>query len=150
MVRATRVGAPLLCLLAVAGGCSNNNSDREQRIRDEAERQGRQEERLRQLENEVKNQRKGGGTTTGSSGGTTPAPNNNSSSAGGNCGGGIVANSNTTCDFARNVAAAYGKQSGAGVVSAFSPATGKSIQMSCEGASPVVCTGGNNARVELR
>jgi len=150
MARLARRCAPLFCLLALgAAGCSNSDSDREQRIRDEAERQGRQEERLRQLESEVK-ERKGGGTTTNSSGGTTPAPNNNSSSASGNCGGGIVANSNTTCEFARNVAAEYGKQSGAGTVSAFSPATGKNIPMSCSGASPVVCTGGNNARVELR
>jgi hypothetical protein len=143
--------SPLLLPLVLLAGCSNNNnSDREQQIRQDAEQQGRQEEKLKQLENEVKEQRKNGGTTTSSGGTTTPAPNNSTSSKSGNCGGGIFANSNTTCDFARNVATEYGKQSGPGVVSAFSPATGKTISMSCEGASPVVCTGGNGARVELR
>ena len=141
--------ASIACLAVVIAGCATDNSDREQRIRDEAERQGRQEERLRQLENEVKQQRKDGGqSTTGVT--TTTTPNTAASKQTGNCGGGIFTNSNTTCDFARNVAAAYGKQSGAGVVSAYSPATGKTISMSCEGASPVVCTGGDNARVELR
>lgn len=141
--------APIACLAVVIASCATDNSDREQRIRDEAERQGRQEERLRQLENEVKQQRKNGGqSTTGVT--TTTTPNTAASKQSGNCGGGIFTNSNTTCDFARNVAAAYGKQSGAGVVSAYSPATGKTISMSCEGASPVVCTGGDNARVELR
>jgi hypothetical protein len=135
-------------LSALIGGCATDNSDREQRIREEAERQGRQEERLRQLEDEVKQQRKGGGSATGAT--TTTTPNTAASKQTGNCGGGIVTNSNTTCDFARNVAAEYGKQSGAGTVSAYSPATGKTISMSCEGASPVVCTGGDNARVELR
>jgi hypothetical protein len=142
--------SPLLIPLVLLAGCANNdNSDREQQIRQDAEQQGRQEEKLKQLENEVKEQRKNGGTTSSSGGTTTPAPNNTSSKSG-NCGGGIYAGSNTTCDFARNVASEYGKQSGPGVVSAFSPATGKTISMSCEGASPVVCTGGNNARVELR
>jgi hypothetical protein len=139
--------APALCVLGLVAGCANDNSDREQRIRDEAERQGRQEERLRQLENEVKEQRKGGSTTGVT---TTTTPNTPASKQSGDCGGGIFTNSNTTCDFARNVASEYGKQSGAGVVSAYSPATGKTISMSCEGASPVVCTGGNDARVELR
>jgi hypothetical protein len=64
----------------------------------------------------------------------------------GNCGSGVSAGPNTSCGFAENVRAAY-RQSGSPVVSAFSPATGKTYTMYCTSSSPHVCTGGNDASV---
>jgi Glucodextranase, domain B len=64
----------------------------------------------------------------------------------GNCGGDLSAGPNTSCGFAENVRAAY-RSSGASVVSAFSPATGRTYTMYCTTSSPHVCTGGNDAAV---
>jgi hypothetical protein len=64
----------------------------------------------------------------------------------GNCGGDLSAGPNTSCGFAENVRAAY-RSSGASVVRAFSPATGRSYDMYCTTSSPHVCTGGNDAAV---
>ncbi|MEA2272047.1 MAG: hypothetical protein QOI98_755, partial [Solirubrobacteraceae bacterium] len=64
----------------------------------------------------------------------------------GNCGGDLSVGPNTSCGFAENVRAAY-RQSGSSVVSAFSPATGKTYTMYCTTSSPHVCTGGNDAAV---
>jgi hypothetical protein len=64
----------------------------------------------------------------------------------GNCGGDLSAGPNTSCGFAENVRTAY-RQSGSSVVTAFSPATGKTYTMYCTTSSPHVCTGGNDAAV---
>ncbi|MGZ4561822.1 MAG: hypothetical protein ACXVXJ_12795 [Mycobacteriaceae bacterium] len=56
----------------------------------------------------------------------------------------------TTCEFAEEVRVEYGRvQPGGGpaVISVFSPVTGRTYTMSCSGANPVICTGGNNAVV---
>ena len=64
------------------------------------------------------------------------------------CGGVIFVGSNTSCPFARNVYKAYSKSYGS-TVRVFSPVTGKSYVMRCNGGSPHVCRGGTNALVEL-
>jgi hypothetical protein len=64
----------------------------------------------------------------------------------GTCGGGLSVGPSTSCGFAANVRSAY-ENSGSGVVSAFSSATGRSYTMYCTDTSPHVCTGGNNAAV---
>jgi Glucodextranase, domain B len=64
----------------------------------------------------------------------------------GNCGNGLSAGPNTSCGFAENVRAAY-RSSGSSVVTAFSPATGRSYTMYCTTSSPHVCTGGTDAAV---
>jgi hypothetical protein len=64
----------------------------------------------------------------------------------GNCGGGLSVGPNTSCRFADNVRSAY-ERSGNSVISAFSPATGRTYTMYCTNTSPHVCTGGNNAAV---
>jgi hypothetical protein len=61
------------------------------------------------------------------------------------CGGGLVVGSNTTCEFAENVRAAY-DSNGPGTVEVYSPVTQKTYSMSC-GGEPVECTGANNASV---
>lgn len=67
-----------------------------------------------------------------------------------NCGGGVYAGADTSCPFALNVAANY---TGAGADDAYSPVTGLSYTMSCNGGfgagDTVTCTGGDNALVEF-
>lgn len=58
----------------------------------------------------------------------------------------------TSCPFAEEVRIAYLQQldrDGEVTVEAVSPVTGDSYTMSCRGSAPVVCTGGNDARVYL-
>jgi Glucodextranase, domain B len=62
------------------------------------------------------------------------------------CGNGLLVGPNTSCGFARNVRAEYSGH-GAGWLSVYSPATGRTYNMFCTGSSPHVCTGGNNAAV---
>jgi hypothetical protein len=63
------------------------------------------------------------------------------------CGGGVYAGADTSCPFALNVTEGY---TGPGADYAYSPATGLNYTMNCtlEGASTVVCTGGDNAYVQ--
>jgi hypothetical protein len=84
-----------------------------------------------------------GPTTPTSSGGTSAPPAFASST---NCGNGLTAGPNTSCPFASNVRDEYNR-TGSGVISVFSPVTGRSYTMYCTGGSTHVCTGGNNASV---
>jgi hypothetical protein len=61
-------------------------------------------------------------------------------------------NESTSCPFAINVQAAYlesGLDGGPGTVTAYSPVTGKTYDLSCSGSQPVLCTGGVAARVVI-
>lgn len=66
------------------------------------------------------------------------------------CGGGVYAGADTSCPFALNVEANY---TGAGADYAYSPVTGQSYTMNCDGGAgardTVTCTGGDNALVEF-
>lgn len=66
------------------------------------------------------------------------------------CGGDVYAGADTSCPFALNVEADY---TGAGADYAYSPATGLSYTMNCDGGAgaldTVTCTGGDNALVEF-
>jgi hypothetical protein len=66
------------------------------------------------------------------------------------CGGDVYAGADTSCPFALNVEADY---TGAGADYAYSPVTGQSYTMNCDGGAgaldTVTCTGGNNALVEF-
>jgi hypothetical protein len=62
------------------------------------------------------------------------------------CGGELAVGPDTTCAFAENVRAAYERE-GPGSYEVFSPVTEKSYAMTCSNATPVVCTGANNASV---
>ena len=62
------------------------------------------------------------------------------------CGGGVFAGSGTSCSFALNVAANY---TGLGPDYATSPVTGLSYTMNCSDSNPIICTGGNNALVQI-
>ena len=63
-----------------------------------------------------------------------------------NCGGGVYAGADTSCSFALNVAADY---TGTGPDYAYSPVTGLSYTMNCYDSNPIICTGGNNALVQI-
>jgi hypothetical protein len=66
------------------------------------------------------------------------------------CGGDVYAGADTSCPFALNVEADY---TGAGADYAYSPVTGLSYTMNCNGGAgaldTVTCTGGDNALVEF-
>jgi hypothetical protein len=64
------------------------------------------------------------------------------------CGAGIYVNSNTSCPFAVNVLTAYLNAPG-NTFTAHSPTTGSDYTMTCSGASPITCTGGNDAAVYI-
>jgi hypothetical protein len=88
----------------------------------------------------------GGGTTGGGStsgGGSTTSGTTN-------CGGGVSVNANTSCPFGLNVAETYRASGGQTVIEVFSPVTDRTYTMTCTGAAPVVCRGGNNAVVTIR
>jgi serine/threonine protein kinase len=63
------------------------------------------------------------------------------------CASGVWVNSVTTCPFAENTRSAYAEASGAKQISSYSPVTGQTYAMKCEGAGTVVCRGGDNAAV---
>ncbi len=142
--------------LAACGGSDGASEQELDRAREEAAKDARQEEQIRQLrlaERERKAEARRGSKDNGKgsksqstpSGGSAPPP---STSTGGSkaCGGGVSANSVTTCGFASNVRDAY-NSNGPGSVPVFSPATGEEILMNCSGSGPTVCTGGRGAAV---
>ncbi|MGN6202032.1 MAG: serine/threonine-protein kinase [Solirubrobacterales bacterium] len=63
------------------------------------------------------------------------------------CGDSLWVNSVTTCPFAENTRSAYAEDNGAKEISSYSPVTGETYAMKCEGAGTVVCRGGSNAAV---
>lgn len=123
--------------------------------RQEGARTARAEERLRQIERKLAEKRdrsdeRGGGgppvvvvPDAGSpAGGPATAPDKD-------CGGGISASSKTSCQFARNVRAAYYDAGGAGelTVTAYSPRMGRNYTMACSDSGAHVCQGGDQAAV---
>jgi serine/threonine protein kinase len=54
-------------------------------------------------------------------------------------------NSHTSCPFAKNTRSAYAESGGADHIEVYSPVTGVTYEMTCNGTSLVTCTGGNNA-----
>ncbi|MGE5336134.1 MAG: serine/threonine-protein kinase [Nitrososphaerota archaeon] len=63
------------------------------------------------------------------------------------CGGDLWVNSVTSCEFAENTRSAYAEANGARKISSYSPVTGQTYAMECEGTETVVCRGGDNAAV---
>lgn len=90
-----------------------------------------------------------GGSTSGgtTSGGTTSGGTKSGTT---DCGGGVSANANTSCPFALSVAETYRASGGETTIDVFSPVTDTIYTMTCTGAAPVVCRGGNNAVVYIR
>lgn len=142
----------VLVVLVSFGACGGSDQATEERIdreRREAEEAGRQKERVRQLENRLR-QQDGGGGDPGPAGQPPPTEPAAPSSGLRSCGDGVSANSNTTCPFALNVKEAYFDGGQSGSLDAYSPALDRSISMSCSSGSPHVCTGGDDAEVQFR
>jgi hypothetical protein len=142
-----------LCVVVLvpASGCGGNDGPSQAELnqaRRDAARQQLQEDRLKALEQKLKEKTgtSAGGSTTagGASGGT--GGSGGATSGGRACGGGLTAGPNTTCAFAQVVRDAY-RSHGAGTFTAHSPVTGLDYTITCGGRSPHVCTGGNNASV---
>lgn len=94
---------------------------------------------------------KSGSTSSKKSSSSSTSKSSGSASSGmTDCGGGISAGSSTSCPFARNVASTFADSGGADVIEVWSPVTERYYTMTCSGAMPTVCTGGNGARVEIR
>ena len=174
-MHARRSNAPLAAVLALLvlsiglAACGSDDSVSQEELQQateeaaqEARKEVKKEQELDQLREEVealKKQRGGGsGANAGTAGGTGggAAGGTAGGAAGGglptdavNCGAGVYARSGTTsCNFALNVASDY-FSSPSNSFDSYSPATGKLYRMSCSGAAPVICTGGNNAAVYI-
>lgn len=150
-VKALRATFAVIVLASILVGCGGSDEATEERIareRREPQELGRQKERLRQIENRVREGRRGDGA---GSPGSPPAPVQPQAPSSGlkSCGDGVSANSNTTCPFALNVKEAYFDSGQSDTIDAYSPQLGRSFTMSCSAGSPHVCTGGANAEVRF-
>lgn len=152
--RLLRVCCVSLLLLApglVLAACGGSDASQEEldRARREGAARTRQHLKIKEIEKQLKNLKRGGGgesiAVTPSGGSTTSS----SSVSEGSCGGGLSVGPNTTCRFAENVEADYYSElgSGSGEVYSYSPTTERSYWMYCTSGSPHECTGGNNASV---
>lgn len=63
------------------------------------------------------------------------------------CASGLWVNSVTSCEFAENTRSAYAEAGGATRLSVYSPVTGQTYAMRCNGAGTTVCRGGKDAAV---
>jgi serine/threonine protein kinase len=61
------------------------------------------------------------------------------------CTSGLWVNAVTSCEFAENTRSAYAEANGAKEISSYSPVTGQTYSMTCEGTGTVVCRGGDDA-----
>lgn len=151
----------LACLGLFAYGCGNDDSVTQEDI-DDAINRVQEKERLRDLQQQVKELRRkakqgskngnAGNRNTGNAGQGDGYYENGS--AGGpvsTCATSVQVGPNTSCDFAMNVAGEYGSNPGASSITAYSPVTGEYYTMSCGAWSGggTVCTGGNGAAVYL-
>jgi len=119
---------------------------------EQARKEGARDERLKRLERELRQERRGadkGGTPRGQNPTPAPAPAGSPpsgrSGGGTSCGDGVSVGPNTSCPFAREVRAEYPGSGGSFEV--YSSVTGKTYTMSCTGGSPKACRGGNGASV---
>jgi len=150
--------ALVACSLALLGlvwsGCGSSGASQEelQAARQTGAKKAREQQKIQQIQKELKALRKHGGSAQAAAPGSSvsPAPESSGSvSSSGNCGGSLSANEYTTCGFAENVENAYFEEigSGTGTVSAYSPTKEQWYSMYCTAGSPHECTGGNNAAV---
>jgi len=146
-----RFGGPTLAAIlavAVIAGCGEDDTAEQlstQQQLEEARKEGARDEKIRQLERELRQQRKNGGQPA-------PAPASSPSSGSGSatsgstsCGDGLSVGPNTSCPFAEAVRDNY-PGSGSSF-SVYSSVTDRTYSMSCTTSSPHVCRGGNNATV---
>lgn len=134
--------------LAACSGDSGASQEELDRARREGATKARQQEKITDIEKQLKSLKKNGRSSQGS---PPPPGEPGSTSSGGSasCGGSLSVGPNTTCGFAANVEADYYAEigSGSGSVYSYSPTTGRYYTMYCSAGAPHVCTGGNDASV---
>ncbi len=135
-------------LLLSACGDSGASQEELDRARNEGAAKAQQEEKIDDIEKQLKSLKKNGRASQGS---PPPSSESGSVASGGStsCGGSLSVGPNTTCGFAANVEADYYSEigSGSGTVYSYSPTTGRYYTMYCSAGTPHVCTGGNDASV---
>ena len=141
--------AAFAALLLLLSACGDSGASQEEldRARKEGAAKAQQEEKITDIEKQLKSLKKNGRASQGS-----PPPSESGSVASGgstSCGGSLSVGPNTTCGFAANVEADYYSEigSGSGSVYSYSPTTGRYYTMYCSAGTPHVCTGGNDASV---
>ncbi len=138
------VATGALALTLTACGSSSPSQDQLDQARKEGAAQAHTQDKIREIQNQLKDLKHGGsGSTTTSTG----ADSNSGGST--SCGGNLSVGTATTCAFARNVQSDYHSQigSGSGTVRSYSPTTNRVYTMYCTAGTPHSCTGGNNASV---
>jgi hypothetical protein len=134
---------------AAAAGCGSGvdvarTLDNQEQIR-QARSEGARNERIKQLERKLRDQKDSDRPAIVASAGASTSGSTSSSKS---CGDGITAGPVTTCEFARNVRDEYFSHGGGDIsVTVYSPVTGKTYVMSCHTGTSHTCTGGNNASV---
>ena len=137
----------LVAVLASACGDSGASDEELERARQQGAAQARQQEKIKQIEKQLKGLKKGR-SDGGAGAPAAPAPTS-AASRSSECGEGLSVGPNTTCGFAANVRSDYYSEIGAGegTVYSYSPTTGRVYAMYCTAGAPHVCTGGNSASV---
>jgi hypothetical protein len=134
--------------LAACGDDSGASQEELDRARREGATKARQQEKIADIEKQLKSLKKNGRSSQGS----PPPPSESGAVPSGgstSCGGSLSVGPNTTCGFAANVEADYYAEigSGSGSVYSYSPTTRRYYTMYCSAGAPHVCTGGNDASV---
>ncbi len=153
-------GLALACSAFAFAACGGGNAadelSRQQELREER-RQGAQEERLRQLERQLREERRKRQRNDGDAPKpeqptpTQPSPPPPVAPSTSACGDGLSVGPNTSCAFAISVRDAYlGSGGGSVTVEAYSPVTEQYYTMNCTAGEPTTCTGGNNASVFIQ
>ncbi len=144
---------PVILVVGVAAlvGCGGSDdgsaSQAEiQQAREQGAAKARQQAKLRRLERQVQQIKKGQKKPSTTNGG---APTSSTSAGSSSCGDDLSVGPATTCGFGTNVRSDYYNEigAGAGTVVSYSPTTGETYTMTCSSGAPHVCTGGNNASV---
>jgi hypothetical protein len=149
MVRRALPVVIAVCLGAIpgCGGSDSSNATPAElnQARKEGAQQERQKQKLRDIQKQLKNLKRGQQGQTPPPSGSAPVTPTGSSS----CGGDLSVSGPTTCGFAANVESDYRSQigSGSGTVYSYSPAKNQTYAMNCTAGTPHVCTGGTDASV---
>lgn len=146
------LGLSALAVLSLAlAACGDSGASQEEieAARKQGAVKAHQQERIREIQKELKSLKKNGVKPPDNTVVPATAPASEGVSTSGNCGGSLSVNEHTSCGFAENVEAEYYAEivSGSGTVIAYSPATGQTYSMYCTAGTPHTCTGGNDAAV---
>lgn len=119
-----------------------------ERERADAAQGARQEARIKALEQEVTNQGQARSDSSPSSAPVSPPSHGPIPADARACGSAYGAGS-ASCPFVENVSGDYYASGQSGSFTSYSPVTGLTYRVTCNGSSPTVCTAGNNAVIYI-